>query len=281
MLPKDSPFAPGALIHGMYRIERVLAEGAMGVVLAATHVGIGKPVALKVLRADRRTKEIEARFVREAEIAMRLSGDHLARVTSSGYAEDGAPFLVMELLEGRDLAAELATRGPLPIAEAVDMVLEACAGVAEAHAVGLVHRDLKPANLFVVRRNDGGDLVKVLDFGIAKLRDGAEGADAAGAGGPVTGTGKLLGTPGFTPPEQARGERDIDQRADIYALGAILYELLSGARAHPGENYNAILFHILTQPVVPLGSACRPAWSTWSTAPCPPSARNATRARMI
>jgi serine/threonine-protein kinase len=238
-----------------YELARLIGAGGMGAVYEARHRLIGRRFAIKFLHAAHAAEPaMLGRFEREARAAGALENENLVAVTDFGFAADGAPYIVMEHLEGEDLARLLGRVGPLPVRRAVDLVVQACRGLAAAHAHGIVHRDLKPANLFVVRRNDGGDLVKVLDFGIAKLRDGAEGADAAGAGGPVTGTGKLLGTPGFTPPEQARGERDIDQRADIYALGAILYELLSGARAHPGENYNAILFHILTQPVVPLGS---------------------------
>jgi serine/threonine-protein kinase len=152
----------------------------------------------------------------------------------------------MERLEGEDLAALLAREGPLPVGRAVALVVQACRGLAAAHASDIVHRDLKPANLFLTRRSDGGDLVKVLDFGIAKLLD----ADETGAS--ITGTGKLLGTACYMPPEQAKGDPDIDHRADIYALGAILYELLTATKAHPGTNYNAVLFHILTQRIVPL-----------------------------
>jgi serine/threonine-protein kinase len=245
----------GEVLADKYELVRLIGEGGMGAVYEARHRLIGRRFAVKFLHAAHAAEPpMLGRFEREARAAGALENENLVAVTDFGFAADGAPYIVMEHLEGEDLARLLGRVGPLPVRRAVDLVVQACRGLAVAHGHGIVHRDLKPANLFVVRRNDGGDLVKVLDFGIAKLRDGAEGAGAAGAGGPVTGTGKMLGTPGFTPPEQARGERDVDQRADIYALGAILYELLSGARAHPGENYNAILFHILTQQVTPLAS---------------------------
>ncbi|HMF39623.1 MAG TPA: serine/threonine-protein kinase [Polyangia bacterium] len=237
----------GETVGERYELQRLLGAGGMGAVYEARHKLIGRRCAVKLLHPQyARQAAMLTRFQREARAAASLENEHIAAVTDFGFADDGVPFLVMERLEGQDLAALVAREGPLPVARAVSLLAQACRGLAAAHASDIVHRDLKPANLFLTQRSDGGDLVKVLDFGIAKLLD----ADETGAA--ITGTGKLLGTACYMPPEQAKGESDIDHRADIYALGAILYELLAGTKAHPGTNYNAVLFHILTQTIVPL-----------------------------
>ncbi|HEY7371359.1 MAG TPA: serine/threonine-protein kinase, partial [Polyangia bacterium] len=242
----------GEIVGERYELQRLLGAGGMGAVYEARHKLIGRRCAVKLLHPQYAGQaSMLARFQREARAAASLENEHIAAVTDFGFAGDGVPFLVMERLEGEDLAALLAREGRLPVARAVALVAQACRGLAAAHANEIVHRDLKPANLFLTRRSDGGDLVKVLDFGIAKLLDGDE------TGASITGTGKLLGTACYMPPEQAKGDPDIDHRADIYALGAILYELLTATKAHPGTNYNAVLFHILTQQVVPL-RAVRP-----------------------
>ncbi len=206
-------------------------------VVEATDAG-GKPVAVKILRAGRRTAALEARFAREARIAHQLAGEHLARVDAFGHTDAGDPFLVMELLSGRDLAAELSARGPLPVAEAVDAILEACAGVAEAHAVGLVHRDLKPANLFVAvgvsRPSRSISSIKVLDFGLTSVPHEKGQIDLAA-------TEANFGTPQYMAPEQIRPGSPVDARTDQHALAAVLHELLTGrppvrgARRHPAR----------------------------------------------
>jgi serine/threonine-protein kinase len=242
----------GEVIADRYELSRLLGSGGMGVVYEARHKLIGRRFALKLLHPQlAQQPSMLTRFQREARAAGALENEHIAAVTDFGFAADGAPYLVMEHLEGEDLAAHLERSGPLPTGRAAALVVQACRGLAAAHARDIVHRDLKPANLFLTRRGDGSDLVKVLDFGIAKLVDG-EGTESA-----ITGTGKLLGTACYMPPEQAKGESDLDHRIDIYALGTILYELLTASKAHPGSNYNAVLFHILTQKHEPL-TARRP-----------------------
>jgi eukaryotic-like serine/threonine-protein kinase len=239
----------GEVIADRYELCRLLGSGGMGVVFEARHKLIGRRFALKLLHPQyAQQPSMLTRFQREARAAGALENEHIAAVTDFGFAADGAPYLVMEHLDGEDLAAHLARSGPLPVTRAVSFVIQACRGLAAAHARDIVHRDLKPANLFLTRRGDGSDLVKVLDFGIAKLVDG-DGTESA-----ITGTGKLLGTACYMPPEQAKGESDLDHRIDIYALGAILYELLSGTKAHPGTNYNAVLFHILTEKHEPIAA---------------------------
>ncbi len=236
----------GSDIGGKYRIVRFLAEGGMGSVYEAFHVVVKRRFAVKFLRADlNQRRDALLRFQREAQAAGALESENIAAAVDFGIAEDGSPYIVMEYLVGRDLAGLIDSEGPLPIQRAADIVLQACAGIKEAHAAGVVHRDLKPENLFLCRRSDGSDLVKILDFGIAKLQ-------ASNAGNAVTGTGGIVGTPSYMSPEQASGSTLIDERTDVYALGVILYQLLSGRTPHPGDSYNAIIYHITTQPSLPL-----------------------------
>jgi serine/threonine-protein kinase len=184
--------------------------------------------------------EVMARFKREAQAAGALENENIAAVTDFGVSDEGAPYIVMEFLPGEDLSRLLTRLGPLPIPRAIYALIQACRGLEAAHAHGIIHRDLKPENLLVTKRGDGSDLIKVLDFGIAKLRFEAD-------TGSSTRTGMTLGTPFYMPPEQARGQKDIDQRADIYALGVILYEILAGRKPHDGDGYNAIMYQILTE----------------------------------
>jgi predicted Ser/Thr protein kinase len=212
----------GDVIASKYSVERVLGQGAMGVVVAARHQQLGFPVALKFMLpgavGDEARRE---RFLREARAVGSLRGENIARVSDFGVRETGEPYIVMEFLEGRDLFAVLAERGPLPPAEAVEYVLQACKGIDEAHRQGLVHRDLKPQNLFLTRRPDGTPLVKVLDFGVAKVL-----VDTLPS---QTKTSALMGSPLYMSPEQLRSSKDVDARTDIYALGVVLYQLVSGA----------------------------------------------------
>jgi eukaryotic-like serine/threonine-protein kinase len=210
---------PGDDFAGKYTIERTLGEGGMGVVYLATHRRISQRVAIKVLQPELlQHAEVVARFDREARAAGQLRSKHAVRVLDVGELPTGEPFMVMEYLEGIDLGAELLRRGPLPIAEAVDLVLQACAAMLEAHGRGIVHRDLKPSNLFLADE-DGARVVKVLDFGISKLDEG---------GSAVTATHATMGTPLYMSPEQLRSTKQVDLRADIWSLGVILYELLVG-----------------------------------------------------
>ena len=220
----------------------------MGVVYEAQHTVVRRRFAIKFLRRDlAERRDILNRFQREAEAAGALENDHVTAAIDFSISDDGTPYIVMEYLVGESLAALLEREGRLPIGRAADLVLQACRGVGAAHAAGIVHRDLKPHNLFVCRRDDGTDFVKVLDFGVAKL----QALDEASA---ATRTGVVLGTAAYMSPEQARGDKLVDKRADVYALGAILYELVSLKRPHPGDSQNAILHHIATQPPVSLNS---------------------------
>lgn len=215
----------GHVLDGRFRIESKIGEGGMGVVLGARHIGLGHRVAIKLMRADA-DPVWRRRFVREARAASRIESDHVARVFDVGLAEDGAPFLTMEYLEGRDLAAVM-DEGPIPIDDALTYGIHACRALQAAHDLGIVHRDVKPANLFVVTRDDGTPCVKLLDFGISKQR-----AEV----GTLTGTHAVLGSPQFMSPEQLASCRDVDHRADIWSLGATLFELLTREHVFAGDS---------------------------------------------
>ena len=238
----------GELVGAKYRIVRLLAEGGMGVVYEAQHVVVRRRFAIKFLRPDlAERRDILGRFQREAEAAGALESENVAAAVDFGIVPDGTPYIVMEYLVGESLWALLQREGPLAVARAADLASQAARGIGVAHLAGIVHRDLKPQNLFLCRRQDGTDLLKVIDFGVAKL----QALDEMGA---ATRTGALLGTVAYMSPEQARGDKIIDHRSDVYALGAILYEMLSGQKPHPAESHNATLHHIATHPAVPLES---------------------------
>jgi serine/threonine protein kinase len=232
----------GTVIGNRYRLQRRLGVGGMGEVYEAKHTEIPRRFAVKLLRAEyARDPEMRARFRQEAQTAAGLSSDHIVEVSDFGYAEDGSPYLVMELLDGVDLRKVLASLGRLSVEQAVAVAKQTCAGAAAAHALGVIHRDLKPENLFLARRGERTTL-KVLDFGIAKLRNQSMG----------TGGGRLLGTPAYMPPEQVRNQANLDQRADVYALGAILYEALTGSIPHPGAAQHEIVSHVLFEQPAPV-----------------------------
>jgi serine/threonine-protein kinase len=222
--PEPPPVVSGQVLAGKFRIERVIGEGGMGIVAEATHLQLDERVALKFLRREvMEMPDVVARFDREARSAVKLKSEHVAKVTDVGKTEDGIPYMVMELLNGRDLAQTISESGPLPIQEAVDYLIQACEGVGEAHARGIVHRDLKPENLFVVQR-DGWAVVKVLDFGISKaVLVGPSSVDLSS-----NNTTNIMGSPYYMSPEQLRSTRSVDHRADIWSLGVVLFELLTG-----------------------------------------------------
>lgn len=243
----------GDLVAGKYRVERVLGQGGMGVVVAAMHEQLGQRVALKMLLPAATTSaDSIARFTREARAAVKIRGEHVARVLDVGELASGAPFIVMEYLEGKDLADTLHEAGPLAPEVAVAYVLQACEALAEAHVSGIVHRDMKPSNVFVTRRPDGSPLVKVLDFGISKaLVAGEGGGDARG----LTTTSSFIGSPVYAPPEQLAASRDVDGRADIWGVGTILYEALTGTTPFKGETVMKIASEIFNATPEPLDNA--------------------------
>jgi serine/threonine-protein kinase len=234
----------GAIIDGKYRIERILGQGAMGVVLAATHLELGQSVAIKLLQSHyAEQSDAAARFIREARACVRIQSEHVVRVLDVGRFSSGSPYMVMEYLEGRDFSQVLIKDGPLSIPLAVEYILQTCDAVAAAHARGIIHRDLKPSNLFLVSLADGTQAVKVIDFGISKVRVG-DSAD----GGAIT-QGTLLGSPVYMSPEQMMS-REIDARSDIWAIGVILYELLTGQPPFNAETIPQLCSQVLHAPAV-------------------------------
>jgi eukaryotic-like serine/threonine-protein kinase len=235
----------GEILAAKYELEGVLGTGAMGVVVAARHIVLDERVAIKFLLPEVLDDPAAmARFMREAQASAKIKSEHVARVTDVGTCEDGTPFMVMEYLEGEDLNAWLKSHGPLPATQAVEFVLQACEAIAEAHALGIVHRDLKPSNLFCVRRPDGGLAIKVLDFGISKLI-GPEYPNAAPS---MTDASDLMGSPMYMSPEQLQSTRDVDNRTDIWSMGIILFELMTGKSPFAGESLTAVVLNIAAQP---------------------------------
>ena len=221
----------GDVISGKFRVERILGEGGMGLVVAATHLGLDERVALKLIHPNaRKSAQAVGRFFQEAKAAAKLKSEHVARVLDVSQREDGSPYMVMEYLHGNDLRQVLNVDCRLPIETATEYVIQACEGLAEAHARGIVHRDIKPENLFLTERSQDWRLLKILDFGISK----------AALGGPLLSdpniqTGTIMGSPCYMSPEQLRETASVDHRTDIWALGAVLYELLAGVTAFDGS----------------------------------------------
>jgi serine/threonine-protein kinase len=252
LVASGDPIQVGDLVAGKYRVDRVLGEGGMGVVVAATHEQLDEKVALKFLRpAVASNPEIVQRFIREARAAVKVRSEHVARVLDVGAIASGAPYMVMEYLDGQDLAQTLAARGPLPVGDTVTYVLQTCEAVAEAHAQGIVHRDLKPANLFLARRPTGRPIVKVLDFGISKVTSNT------GDNPALTKASAVMGSPSYMSPEQMVSAGSVDARADVWALGVVLYELLTGKLPFIAETMPELVGKILQATYTPVG-ALRP-----------------------
>jgi serine/threonine-protein kinase len=229
---------PGATFDGKFQIVRLLGEGGMGAVFRAKHLRLGELVALKVVRPELIGREdLRARFLREARAAARLRTRHVARVLDVDVSDGGIPYLVLEHLEGGDLAHAI-ERAPLPPDVAARYVVDACEALAEAHALGVVHRDIKPQNLFLARAADGTTEVKVLDFGLAKHIDGAR----------MTSSNDAMGTPLYMPPEQIKGARDVDARGDVWSLGVTLFEAVTGVLPFEAPNPAALLYAIAHSP---------------------------------
>ena len=239
------------MLAGKYRVTRVIGAGAMGLVVAAHHVQLDTKVAIKLLLPIWLSNhDAVARFAQEARAVAKMTSEHVARVLDVGTLETGVPFIVMEYLEGQDLAARLEERGPLEIEQAVEFIVQACVAVAEAHGLGIVHRDLKPANLFCIRRPDGQLSIKVLDFGISKLTVTGEGAARKRLS--VTKNFEIMGSPLYMSPEQMKSSRHADPQSDVWALGVILYELISGELPFIGESEADVAINVGSQPPRPL-----------------------------
>ncbi len=236
------------MLAGKYRVERVLGSGGMGVVVAAVHVQLEQRVAIKFVR-DEALGNVDAvqRFLREARAAVKLKSEHAAKVLDVGTLESGAPYMVMEYLEGSDLGAVLADHGTLTVQAAAEWIVQACEAIAEAHAMGIVHRDIKPQNLFLAKSVGGQAQIKVLDFGVSKS------LTSSGAGN-LTQTRAMLGSPLYMSPEQMRSSRDVDARADVWALGVVLYELLTKRWPFEAESMPELCLKVVGDPPIAITS---------------------------
>jgi serine/threonine-protein kinase len=237
----DAGVRIGEIFVDKYRVDAILGHGGMGVVALCTHLALNEQVAIKMLRKDvLDDADAVERFMREAQAAVKLKSEFVARVSDVGRSRNNVPYMVMEYLEGHDLGELLDERGSLGLTWAVELTLQACEALAEAHSIGIIHRDVKPTNLFVTWRPDGSALIKVLDFGISKA--------LTGNAMQLTQTQSLLGTPAYMSPEQMRSARMVDARTDIWSLGTVLFELLEGHRPFEAESFSEMCVKVAVDP---------------------------------
>jgi serine/threonine protein kinase len=264
----------GVVLGGKYRLEKKVGEGGMGKIYLSRHITLNKRYAVKMLNPEySNNQEAIERFRREAVTAGELEHPNIINVTDIDYTEEGQAYIVMEYLDGRELRDDLRNTPIVDTQRALRILYQVARALDAAHSKGIIHRDLKPENIFLIDRSDQKDVVKILDFGISKIK----GARASN----LTQTGMVIGTPHYMAPEQARGDREIDVRVDIFALGAIAYEMFTGRLPVNGESPTAILMKILLEEPPPpesinpnihpgisagIRKASRPAWSSWT--PC-------------
>jgi serine/threonine protein kinase len=235
----------GQTIDGKYKVRGVIGEGGMGAVFEAEHIAIGRIVAMKVLHPAQATKKVAVkRFHQEARAAGGIGHPNICEVFDFGTLSDGSPYLVMERLKGETLAARIATEGGLPFIDVIETVMQVLSGLSAAHERGILHRDIKPENVFLAERPGYPTIAKLLDFGVSKFVSGAPAGDWDDETD-LTKTGMVMGTPYYMSPEQARGDRNLDGRVDLYACGVLLYEALTGQRPFVAKNYNSLLVLIL------------------------------------
>ncbi len=241
----------GLVVGGKFRLDAIIGRGAMGTVWTATHVGLGHNVAIKlVAREFVKHPEALRRFDAEAKAVARLQSRHVVQVFDNGTLDDGTPYIAMELLAGENLEQRIERTGPLPLGQAVDVLAQCCKALARAHAAGIVHRDIKPENVYLARvPDDDTDVVKILDFGVAKVTMALEGWTSK------TGTGAMLGTPIYMSPEQVRASKDVDQRSDLYSLGLVAFRMLTGRLVVEADTFGEVLLKICTQPLPSLVAA--------------------------
>jgi eukaryotic-like serine/threonine-protein kinase len=237
---------PGDLIQSRYRLARLLGAGASGAVWAARNELIDRDVALKIMRPEVAEDAVALqRFFNEAKASGRVRSSSIVEILDLGQAEDGSPFLVFELLYGEGLDARLKRDGTVPPEQLVEMMVGVAKALDLAHSQGIIHRDLKPANIFLHRQPSGETVAKILDFGISKVFD-------TGQNFSLTRTGMVVGSPAYMSPEQAAGREDIDGRADLWSLGVVMFEALTGTLPYEAANYNALMVRILTQDADPV-----------------------------
>jgi serine/threonine-protein kinase len=242
----------GQVIDSRFRLIHKIADGGMGSVWLAVHESLEREVAIKFMRRDdETTPAIRQRFIAEARVVGRLRHPNIVDVVDSGELEDGTLFIVFEKLDGESLDTLLDRKGWLSIHSSVRIAAEICRALEPAHAAGVVHRDLKPGNVFLHRRGDGNTIIKILDFGVSKIRE------SAASGVRLTQAGTVIGTPSYMSFEQARGESDVDHRTDIWAVGVLVYEMLTGRPPFEGEAYGDILDKIIFGEPIPIGQAGR------------------------
>jgi serine/threonine-protein kinase len=245
-MPVRTSVGPGDIVGGKYTIEKLLGEGGMGLVFVAHHQKLNRRVAIKCLKPSvAQRPEAAIRLEREARAVAALESDHVTKVLDVGQLKDGAPYVVMELLEGEDLASVLTQGKGVPLEWAVHVILEVCDAVGEAHGLGIIHRDLKPANIFLHRRAraNGGTMTKVLDFGISKVDDGEESG--------LTAASQIMGSPRYMSPEQLRNPKEVTASTDIWSLGATLYEVITGIPPFRGDSIAKLCTQIFTVDPVP------------------------------
>ncbi|HET9625703.1 MAG TPA: serine/threonine-protein kinase, partial [Kofleriaceae bacterium] len=236
--------SPGTILLGKYRIEELIGTGGMGNVVRASHLFLHQPVAIKLLLPEMAAVDsTKQRFLREAQATVKLKSEHSVRVMDVGSTPEGVPFMVMEYLEGNDLNQILRHHGPQQPGVVVDLMVQACEGIAEAHALDIIHRDIKPSNFFVTRRTDGSMLLKILDFGISKTPVGYD---------ELTGTQMVIGTPSYMAPEQMKSGRAADPRSDIWSMGVVMYQLLNGRPPFAGASYAELVLKVGLEPPLPM-----------------------------
>ncbi|MDQ3367067.1 MAG: serine/threonine protein kinase, partial [Myxococcota bacterium] len=246
--PADTGISIGQIFLGKYRVEQILGQGGMGIVARCTHLALNEQVAVKMLRNDvLQDADAKERFMREAQAAVKLRSEYVARVSDVGTFENGVPYMVMEYLDGQDLGQLLDEQQTVPVQWATEMILQAAEALAEAHSINIVHRDVKPTNLFVTWRPDGTSIVKVLDFGISKSPMGTDMQ--------LTQTQSLLGTPAYMSPEQMRSARLVDARSDIWSLGSVMYELLEGRRPFEADSFSEMCVKVAVDAPAPMVNA--------------------------
>lgn len=239
----EAPLRPGDRLAEKYLLEKELGRGGMGIVFLAEDTDLERPVAIKVLLEEHVADQgAVTRFLREAKASVKIQSEHVARIYETGRLSSGVPFIVMEYLQGQDLAEYLEAKGAMTEAQIADVLLQTCEALAEAHAAGIVHRDLKPANLFLARRPDGSEVLKILDFGISKISTSSV----------LTKSQTLVGSPYYMSPEQLESAQDVDARADIWAAGVIMYELSTGQRPFEGNSLAALCVTVLNASPKPL-----------------------------